>query len=97
VIELDGSLRLAWSADGFFAIRVFAPRRDRVELIAFARVVADAALVERTVSGLRGALQQLYPGAFELRAQRHPRDGEEPYLVVTLDPPRHEPNPDPEP
>ena len=96
MIELDGSLRLAWSADGLAAIRVFAPRRERAELLAFARAVADAALVERTVGGLRATLQREYPGAFELRAQRHPREGEEPYLVVTLDPPRREPSPEPD-
>jgi hypothetical protein len=96
MIELDGSLRLAWAAEGFTTIRIFAPRRERAELLAFARAVADAALVERTVGGLRTALQRHYPGAFELRPQRLPREGEEPYLVVTLDPPRGEPNPDPD-
>jgi hypothetical protein len=95
MIELDGSIRFAWTADGFATIRVVARRRDTAELTAFARTVADAALLERTVAGLRTRLQASHPGGFELHAQRRPHDAPEPYLTVSLNPPRGEPNPDP--
>ncbi len=91
-MELDGSVRIAWAADGFAVIRVLAPRRSRSELAAFARTVADVALVERTLVGLRAALRDLHPGAFELQAHRLVREGEEPHVTITLNPPKGEPN-----
>ncbi len=95
-MEFDGSVRIAWTADGYAAIFVRAPRRGPAELAAFARTVADAALLERTVADLRAALQRAHPGAFELRAHRRVPEGDEPHLVITLDPPRREPNADPD-
>jgi hypothetical protein len=92
-VELDGAVRIAWLADGLTAIHVTAPQRDRRELDAFARSVADVALLERSVRGVRDALRDRYPGAFEWHVRDSGRDTAEPYLLVTLRPPRHEPDP----
>jgi hypothetical protein len=90
---MDGSVRIAWEADGYSAIDVYARWRPRAELAAFARDVADAALVNRTLADLRVALRREHPGEFELVPYPHERSG--PRVVVRLNPPRGEPNPDP--
>jgi hypothetical protein len=90
---MDGSVRIAWEADGFSAIDVYARWRPQSELAAFARDVADAALVNRTVADLRTALRRGHPGEFELVPYPHERTGAR--LVVRLHPPPGEPNPDP--
>ena len=90
---MDGSVRIAWEADGFGAIDVYARWRSRAELAAFARDVADAALFNRTVADLRSALRREHPGEFDLLAEAHERSG--PRVVVRFHPPRGEPNPDP--
>jgi hypothetical protein len=92
LIEPDGSVRIAWDADGYEAIHVVARFRDRGELEAFARGVADAALFERTVPDLRVALRAAFPGAFDLTT-REPANG--PWrVVITFHPPRREGRPD---
>ena len=92
-MELDGSVRIAWLADGLTAIHVTAPQRDRRDLDAFARIVADVALLERSVGGVRNALRDRFPGALEWHVRDGGRDAAEPYLLVTLRPPRREPDP----
>ena len=66
LIEADGSIRIAWLADGYEAVLVRAPFRTREELADYARGIADEALFERTVASLRVALRARYPGAFDL-------------------------------
>jgi hypothetical protein len=92
LIEPDGSVRIAWSADGFEAIQVLARFRAREELEAFARDVADAALLNRSLPDLRVALRTRFPGQFDLTT-REPRDAEW-RVVVSFHPPKGEPNPD---
>ena len=92
-MELDGAVRIAWLADGLTSIHVTAPQRERRELDAFASVVADVALFERSVHGVRTALRDRYPGALETQVRDRGRDADEPYLLVTLRPPRREPDP----
>ena len=89
-MELDGAVRIAWLADGLTAIHVTAPQRSRRELDAFASVVADIALFERSVHGVRTALRERYPGALESQVRDRGRDADEPYLLITLRPPRRE-------
>jgi hypothetical protein len=93
LIEPDGSVRIAWQADGFEAIHVLARFRERSELEAFARGVADAALFERTVADLRVALRKAFPGAFDLTT-REPASGTA-RVVIQFHPPRREGRPDP--
>lgn len=92
-MELDGSVRIAWAADSMTAIHVMAPQRSRRELDAFASVVADVALLERTVRGVRGTLRDRYPGAIESQVRDSGADAAAPYLLVTMRPPRREPDP----
>jgi hypothetical protein len=92
MLQPDGSVRIAWSADGFESIQVVARFRPRDELEEFARAVADAALVNRSVRDLRVALRERYPGAFDLTT-REPRDAGW-RVVVSFHPPKGEPNPD---
>jgi hypothetical protein len=93
MLQQDGSIRIAWQADGFEAILVRARFRPAGELDDFAKGVADVALLERTLSDLRTALRSRYPGEFDLIT-------DEPVatpgrVIVTFHPPRGEPNPDP--
>jgi len=92
LIEPDGSVRIAWQADGFEAIHVIARFRDRAELETYARGVADAALFERTLHDLRVALRAAFPGAFEL-STREPAGGPS-RVVITFLPPRRAGRPD---
>lgn len=92
LIEPDGSVRIAWQADGYEAVFVHARFRPREELEAFARDVADAALFERTVSDLRVALRKAFPGAFDLTT-REPASGSW-RVDVRFHPPRGEGRPD---
>ena len=86
-------MRIAWNADGFEAIDVYARWRSRRELDAFARDVADAALMNRSLRELQHALRVQHPGEFELVP--YPHDRAAPRVVIRLNPPRGEPNPDP--
>ncbi|CAN5697090.1 hypothetical protein BH18CHL1_BH18CHL1_08990 [soil metagenome] len=90
--ELDEGVRIAWTADGFESIQVVAPWRPAEDLAAFARAVADAALIERTLAALSIALRRDHPGAFELVPVRHDKRGAK--VIVRLLPPPGEPNPD---
>ena len=97
--DISGAVRIAWSGEGYEQIRVVAPRRSRQELDDFARGVADEALLNRTLQDLRSALRRRFDGTFDVdgrdarRLGRNPTD--EPHVLVTLHPPRGEPNPDP--
>jgi hypothetical protein len=92
LIEPDGSVRIAWQADGYEAIFVHARFRERGELEAYARAVADAALFERSVAALRVALRTSYPGEFDL-STREPATGAW-RVDVRFHPPRREGRPD---
>ena len=94
VLQPDGSIAIAWHADGYEVVLVRARHRPAAELEAFARGVADEALLERTLADLRVALRRRYPGAFDLHTQE-PAGGTW-RVIVTFHPPRREPNPDPE-
>lgn len=91
--ELDGSVVIAWEADGYGQIRVLGLRRSRGELTEFARGVADVALVNRTVHTLRTALRERFGGTFDLQTGPG-RDRAERDLLVSMHPPKGEPNPD---
>jgi hypothetical protein len=97
--DISGAVRIAWAGDGFESIRVVAPRRRQAELDEFARGVADEALLNRTVHDLRAALRARFGGTFDLDARDARRLGaaarDAPHVLVTLHPPRGEPNPDP--
>jgi hypothetical protein len=93
MLERDGSVRIAWTADGFEAILVRARFRPRQQLDAFARDVADVALLERSLPDLRRALRSRFPGAFDLIT--HEPSAAPWQVIVSFHPPRGEPNPDP--
>jgi hypothetical protein len=93
MLEHDGSIRIAWHADGFEAVLVRARFRPPEHLRGFAQGVADVALLERTLPDLRSALGKQFPGAFDLVTVQ---PAGSPWLViVSFHPPRGEPNPDP--
>lgn len=96
--DVSGAVRIAWSADGYVAIKVLAPRRSHAELDAFVRGVADEALVHRDLHALTSALRRRFDGTFDVegRAPGTELGGgpAEPEVLVTLHPPRGEPNPD---
>ena len=92
LVERDGSIRIAWHADGFEAIHVRARFRAPEELAAWARGIADEALLERTLQGLRARLRDRYPGAFDLTT-RETADSPG-TVIVTFHPPRGTPRPD---
>jgi hypothetical protein len=93
MLQHDGSIRIAWQADGFEAIFVRARFRPSTELAAFAIGVADLALLERTLSDLRTALRKQYPGEFDLLTDEPVSAPNR--VIVSFHPPRGEPNPDP--
>jgi hypothetical protein len=93
MLQQDGSIRIAWQADGFEAIFVRARFRPARELDGFARTVADVALLERTLSDLRNTLRKHYPGQFDLLTDEPvARPGR---VIISFHPPPGEPNPDP--
>jgi hypothetical protein len=92
-VELDGSIRIAWNAEGHDTIRVYAPRRTAEELASFAQSVADHALVNRTVRELRVALREEFDGTFDIDSRRE-RAGRTPFVMVAMHPPRGIPNPE---
>ena len=93
MLQQDGSIRIAWQADGFEAIFVRARFRPAIELDDYARTVADVALLERTLADLRTALRKHYPGEFDLVTDEPiSRPGR---VIISFHPPRGEPNPDP--
>lgn len=92
--ELDGSVVIAWDAEDYRQIRVTGWRRSREELAEFARGVADVALLNRTVGTLRTALRERFGGTFDLDARSGRDRVPEPHVLVSMLPPRGEPNPD---
>lgn len=93
MLQQDGSIRIAWQADGFEAIFVRARFRPALDLDDYAKNVADVALLERTLPDLRSALRKRYPGEFDLIT-------DEPVsapwrVIISFHPPRGQPNPDP--
>jgi hypothetical protein len=91
-MEPDGSVRIAWNADGYVAIHVYARFWPGETLSAYARGVADAALTNRTVADLRRALRAQYPGEFEMEAPD--ADAPDHRVRISFHPPRGEPNPE---
>jgi hypothetical protein len=93
MLQQDGSIRIAWQADGYDAILVRARFRPPEQRDHFARGVADLALLERSLPDLRAALRRHFPGAFDLLTQE-PVSG--PWqVIVSFHPPPGEPRPDP--
>jgi hypothetical protein len=93
MLQQDGSIRIAWQADGFEAILVRARFRPARELDAYARTVADVALLERTLPDLRNALRTHYPGEFDLITDEPVAQPAR--VIISFHPPRGKPNPDP--
>jgi hypothetical protein len=92
-MESDGSVRIAWEADGYVAIHVYARFWPRRMLDDFVRDVADIALTNRTVPELRRALRGIHPGQFDFEAPD--ADAPDRRVRISFHPPRGEPNPDP--
>jgi len=93
MLQHDGSIRIAWQADGFEAILVRARFRPASQRDEFARGVADVALLERNLPDLQAALRACYPGAFDLITDRSLSGPGR--VIVSFHPPPGEPNPDP--
>jgi hypothetical protein len=91
-MEPDGSIRIAWQAQGYEAIHVRAPFWPSEQAADFARVVADVALTNRTVHDLRRGLRAELPGQFDLQAPDE--DAPDRRVLITFHPPPGEPNPD---
>jgi len=91
-LESDGSIRIAWEADGYVAIHVYARFWPARMVAEYARGVADAALTNRTIAELRRSLRSAYPGEFEMEAPD--ADAPDRRVRISFHPPRGEPNPD---
>jgi len=91
-VEEDGSVRIAWQADGFVAIHVYARFWPSDEVSRLASGVADVALTNRTVHDLRRGLRQLFGGTFSLQAPDE--DAPDRRVAVFFDPPVGPPNPE---
>lgn len=91
-MQPDGSIRIAWRADGYEAIQVRAPFWPPEHVAGFARRVADVALTNRTVHDLAHGLRDDMPGEFDLRALDE--DAADRRVLVTFRPPPGQPNPD---
>ena len=86
-------MRIAWYAEGFEAIHVYARFWPPDEVQRRARAVADVALTNRTLHDLRRGLRGRFGGTFQLQAPDE--DAPDSRVAVFFDPPRGEPNPDP--
>jgi hypothetical protein len=91
-MEPDGSVRIAWLADGYEAIHVYARFWPSAEVQRRAQDVADVALTNRTVYDLRRSLRQRFNGTFAIQAPDE--DAPDRRLAIFFDPPPGEPNPD---
>jgi hypothetical protein len=91
-MEPDGSIRIAWNADGYVAIHVYARFWPSATIADLARGVADAALTNRTVADLRRALRAQFPGEFEMELPD--ADAPDHRVRISFHPPRGEPNPE---
>ncbi len=85
-------MRIAWNADGFEAIHVYARFWPIEEVQRRAQGVADVALTNRTVHDLRSGLRGTFGGTFSLQAPDE--DAPDRRVAVFFDPPLGEPNPD---
>ena len=92
-MENDGSIRIAWQADGYVAIHVYARFWPRATLDEFVSGVADVALTNRSVTDLRRGMRAQYPGQFDFEAPD--ADAPDRRVRIAFHPPRGEPNPDP--
>ena len=93
-VEADGSVRIAWLADGFEAIHVYARFWPSGEVQQRAQIVADVALTNRTVHDLRRGLRTAFGGDFDVHAPDE--DAPDRRVAVFFHPPRGTPNPDPD-
>jgi hypothetical protein len=91
-VESDGSVRIAWNAEGFEAIHVYARFWPSSVVAERAQDVADVALTNRTVHDLRRGLRARFGGEFQLQAPDE--DAPDRRVAIFFDPPRGEPNPD---
>jgi hypothetical protein len=91
-VEPDGSVRIAWQAEGYDAIHVYARFWPNATLAEYARGVADIALTNRSVAELRRSLRARYPGQFDIEAPD--ADAPDTRVRISFHPPRGEPNPD---
>jgi hypothetical protein len=91
-MESDGSVRIAWNADGFEAIHVYARFWPSTVTAERAQAVADVALTNRTVADLRRGLRARFGGEFQLQAPDE--DAPDRRVAIFFDPPRGTPNPD---
>ena len=92
-VESDGSVRIAWNADGFEAIHVYARFWPSTVVAERAQAVADVALTNRTVHDLRRGLRAHFGGGFTLQAPDE--DAPDSRVAIFFDPPRGQPRPDP--
>jgi hypothetical protein len=91
-MERDGSIRIAWQADGYAAIHVYARFWPRADLERFAQQVADVALTHRTLAELRRGLRNELGGLFDIEAPD--ADAPDRRVRVNFHPPVGTPNPD---
>jgi hypothetical protein len=87
-------VRIAWLADGFEAIHVYARFWPSSEVARRAQGVADIALTNRTVHDLRRGLRLEFGGIFDLQAPDE--DAPDRRVAIFFEPPRGNPNPDPD-
>jgi hypothetical protein len=92
-MESDGSVRIAWTADGYEAIHVYARFWPSPVVAERAQGVADVALTNRTVHDLRIGLRDRFGAAFQLQAPDE--DAPDRRVAIFFDPPHGKPNPDP--
>ena len=92
--EMDGSVRIAWTVEGYDAIRVYARRRPQEELAGLASRVADVALMNRSVHTLRSALRREFGATFDVEPGTDRGGRYETEVLVVFHPPMGDPNPD---
>lgn len=85
-------MRIAWLADGFVAIHVYARFWPSDEVARRASGVADVALTNRTVHDLRRGLRQQFGANFSLQAPDE--DAPDRRVAVFFDPPVGPGNPE---
>lgn len=81
----DDSVRIAWTAEGFEAIHVYARFWPVEEVRRRAQGVADIALVNRNLHDLRRGLRLQFGGTFSLQAPDE--DAPDKRVAVFFDPP----------
>lgn len=91
-MEKDGSVRIAWLADGFESIHVYARFWPPGEAAVRAAAVADVALTNRNLHDLRRGLRQRFGAGFSLQAPDE--DAPDRRVAIFFDPPIGPPNPD---